>query len=95
MQIHVQQEEFMQHLVDEAWLLLVNLMIYLYSSFKERSAAVEMGQHLIDEHFGHHVKGKAKTTFKDSDSAYYRLLEDDESNALNAGDISECKPRPG
>ena len=51
-----------------------------------------MGQALIDRHFGHQVKDKE--TFQDSD-VYYRLLDDDDSSALNAGDLSDCEPRAG
>ena len=50
-----------------------------------------MGQLLIDRHFGHNVKDGE--TFQD-DNSYYRLLEDDNSSALNAGPLSECEPRP-
>ena len=50
-----------------------------------------MGQALIDRHFGHQVKDQEK--FEDRD-VYYRLLEDDDNSALNAGS-SDCKPRPG
>ncbi|XP_056018682.1 uncharacterized protein LOC125670590 isoform X2 [Ostrea edulis] len=57
----------------------------------ERSVAVEMGQKLIDQHFGHNLKSAEK--FQDSD-ALYRLLDDDDSTALNAGEMSECGPRP-
>ncbi|XP_064626576.1 uncharacterized protein LOC135487119 [Lineus longissimus] len=58
----------------------------------DRPTAIEMGQQLIDKHFGHHVKHTE--TFQD-DVVYYRLLEDDhETNALNAGSISDCDPRP-
>ena len=41
-----------------------------------------MGQALINRHFGHHVKDQE--TFQDAD-VYYRLLDDDDSSALNAG----------
>ena len=51
-----------------------------------------MGQELIDQHFGHHVKQEKE--FKDDDT-YYRLLEDDESSALNAGATSQCEPMSG
>ena len=50
-----------------------------------------MGQALIDRHFGHQVKNAE--TFQDAD-VYYRLLEDDDTSALNAGP-SDCEPRPG
>ncbi|XP_021375341.1 uncharacterized protein LOC110464448 [Mizuhopecten yessoensis] len=58
----------------------------------ERDAAVEMGQALIDKHFGHNVK--SEEVFQDAPDKYYRLLEDDESSALNAGETSQCEPRP-
>ncbi|WAR22899.1 DPTOR-like protein [Mya arenaria] len=48
----------------------------------DRERAVDMGQALIDRFFGHQVK--AETTFQDAD-IYYRLLEDDDTHALNAG----------
>ncbi|CAG2211928.1 unnamed protein product [Mytilus edulis] len=57
----------------------------------DRSIALEMGQALIDKHFGHNVK--SKETFQDAD-VYYRLLDDDESEALNSGTMSDCEPRP-
>lgn len=55
-----------------------------------RDRAVEMGQALIDRHFGHQIKNQE--TFQDAD-VYYRLLEDDSTSALNAGP-SDCDPRP-
>lgn len=57
----------------------------------DRSVAVEMGQKLIDQHFGHNLK--SNQTFEDSDTLY-RLMDDDESTALNAGEMSTCEPRP-
>ncbi|KAK3611987.1 hypothetical protein CHS0354_011647 [Potamilus streckersoni] len=57
----------------------------------ERDRALEIGQAIIDRHFGHQVKDEE--TFRDDD-VYFRLLDDDESSALNAGDISECEARP-
>lgn len=51
-----------------------------------------MGQKLIDQHFGHNLK--SNQTFEDSDTLY-RLMDDDESTALNAGEMSTCEPRPG
>lgn len=58
----------------------------------DRGKAVEMGQSLIDKHFSHSAK-KDTELFRDDDTLY-RLLEDDESNALNADVSSECEPRP-
>lgn len=57
----------------------------------DRSVAVEMGQKLIDQHFGHNLK--SNQMFEDSDTLY-RLMDDDESTALNAGEMSTCEPRP-
>lgn len=59
--------------------------------FSDRERAVEMGQALIDRHFGHQLK--KQETFQDAD-VYYKLIEDDDNNALNAGS-SDCEPRPG
>lgn len=56
----------------------------------DRQRGVEMGQALIDRHFGHQLKNQE--TFEDAE-VYYRLLEDDDTNALNAGP-SDCNPRP-
>ena len=58
-----------------------------------RQQAVEMGQALIERHFGHDVKKNER--FKDDASAIYRLLDDDDSDALNAGTMSKCEPRSG
>ncbi|XP_033738252.1 LOW QUALITY PROTEIN: uncharacterized protein LOC117325864 [Pecten maximus] len=58
----------------------------------DRNVAVDMGQALIDKHFGHNVK--SEEVFQDSPDKYYRLLEDDESTALNAGETSQCEPKP-
>ncbi|XP_076462011.1 uncharacterized protein LOC143294531 [Babylonia areolata] len=55
----------------------------------DRETAVEMGQNLIDSHFGHHVK--ADEEFQDAE-VYYRLLEDTETGALNGDTISQCEP---
>lgn len=56
----------------------------------EKDRALEMGQILINKHFGKQVKDEE--TFKD-DGTYYRLLEDDDNTALNAGAMSTCQPR--
>ncbi|XP_070554538.1 uncharacterized protein [Ptychodera flava] len=58
----------------------------------DRAKAVEMGQALLEQRFGHNIKGNV-TEFRDEDT-YYRLMEDDESSALNSGLSSECEPRP-
>ena len=52
-----------------------------------------MGQALVDQHFGHQVRTD-DLTFHDDDRLY-RLVEDDETAALNGGSSSECQPRPG
>ena len=52
-----------------------------------------MGNSLLEKHFSHSAK-KDTTEFTDDDTLY-RLLEDDESNALNADVSSDCEPRPG
>ena len=70
-------------------LLDLSSQFYVYLG---KEQAIEMGQALIDNHFGHQVK--EETVFKDDDT-YYRLIEDDESTALNAGATSTCRPRPG
>ena len=55
---------------------------------------MEMCKQIVGRHFGHAVKKGKQAEFKD-DSTIYRFLEDDESNALNAGLSSLCDPRPG
>ena len=57
----------------------------------DKKDAIEMGQTLIDKNFGNKAKDEAE--FKE-DGKFYRLLEDDESSALNAGATSSCTPRP-
>ena len=64
----------------------------MYLGNTERERAIEMGQNLISQHFGRDIK--KSEVFKD-DETVYRLLEDDDSTALNAGTTSECEPRPG
>ncbi|XP_041359052.1 uncharacterized protein LOC121375589 [Gigantopelta aegis] len=56
----------------------------------ERSDAIMMGQALIDKHFGHNIK--SDLSFQDND-VYYRLLDDEETHALNAGHMSDCEPQ--
>ena len=51
-----------------------------------------MGQQLINKNFGLQVKNEE--TFKDDDT-FYRLLEDDDTMALNRGEVSDCEPLPG
>ncbi|XP_070191162.1 uncharacterized protein [Littorina saxatilis] len=55
----------------------------------ERTVAVEMGQHLIDSHFCHTIKSNVQ--FQDAD-VYFRLLEDEDTLALNGDKIADCKP---
>ncbi|XP_071960579.1 uncharacterized protein [Antedon mediterranea] len=58
----------------------------------DRAKAVEMGQTLLEQKFGHKIKGKSEH-FQD-DENLYRLIENDESMALNSGLPSDCPPRP-
>lgn len=60
----------------------------------DHSRAIEMGKQLISRSFGHAVAGGGNEDEFNEDT-YYRLLEDDESSALNAGQMSECAPHPG
>lgn len=57
--------------------------------YTDEKHAIEIGQHLIEQHFSHTVRGNDEQFRLDG---YYRLLEDDESRALNAGALSECAP---
>ncbi|XP_067051078.1 uncharacterized protein [Acropora muricata] len=59
----------------------------------DREKAIEMCRQLVERNFGHGVEKGKETEFKDDDSVY-RLLEDDESTALNSGMSSVCEPRP-
>ncbi|XP_077981062.1 uncharacterized protein LOC144436208 [Glandiceps talaboti] len=59
----------------------------------DRTTAKEMGQAMLERRFCHAVKSQ-DTTFRDDKYTYYRLVEDDDRNALNAGISSECDPRP-
>lgn len=52
-----------------------------------------MCQQLVDQNFGQSVK-KGPDDFKD-DNSIYQFIEDVQANALNAGIISQCEPRPG
>ena len=52
-----------------------------------------MCRELVERNFGHCVEKGKHTEFKD-DNSIYRLLEDDESTALNSGMSSVCEPRP-
>lgn len=59
----------------------------------DREKAIEMCRQLVERNFGHSLEKGKETEFKDDDSVY-RLLEDDESTALNSGMSSACEPRP-
>ena len=52
-----------------------------------------MCQQLVDRNFGQSIK-KGPEDFKD-DNSIYQFIEDVQANALNAGIISQCEPRPG
>jgi len=58
----------------------------------ERSHAIEMCKQLVEKHFGKSVKEKGQIEFRDDDTIY-RFLEDDQSNALNSDINSDCEPR--
>ena len=67
--------------------------MFFFYQYVDRKQAVAMGNSLLEKHFSHSAK-KDTTEFTDDDTLY-RLLEDDESNALNADVSSDCEPRPG
>lgn len=52
-----------------------------------------MGQALISRHFGHSMPPEPEEVFRPDDTIY-RLLEDDDSDALNSGPISATEPLP-
>ncbi|XP_022089738.1 uncharacterized protein LOC110978774 isoform X2 [Acanthaster planci] len=55
----------------------------------DRERAVEIGQALIEQRFGHDVKSSHEQVFEDSDRVY-RLIEDDPATALNqASELGE------
>lgn len=54
---------------------------------------MEMGNILLRQHIARDVRTPNEQTFKNED-VVYRLLEDENSAALNAGTLSECKPSP-
>ncbi|XP_071480608.1 uncharacterized protein, partial [Diadema antillarum] len=60
----------------------------------ERSQAVMRGQEILDRGFGSQIKGREDGVFVDDDKHLYKLLEHEESSALNSGVSSECEPRP-
>ena len=69
------------------------MIFFLNIYFPERQAAVEMCQQLVDRNFGQSIK-KGPEDFRD-DNSIYQFIEDVQANALNAGIISQCEPRPG
>ena len=71
---------------------MIFALIIRFIDHVDRQTAVEMGQNLIDSHFGHHVK--REEDFQDAE-VYYRLLEDAETTALNGGSVTMCEPRSG
>lgn len=62
------------------------------ASLTAREEAVAMGSQLISRKFGHHVCNEHD--FEDG-YFFYRLLDDDETNALNMMQMSECQPGAG
>eukprot|EP00794_Sanderia_malayensis_P004765 gene4765-5392_t len=58
----------------------------------DRGHAIEMCKQLVEKHFGHSVKDKGQIEFRDDDTIY-RFLDDDQSNALNSEASSSCEPR--
>ncbi|KAK7485253.1 hypothetical protein BaRGS_00023504 [Batillaria attramentaria] len=57
-------------------------------AMSDREKGVERGQRLLDKHYIRPVP-LSPEVFLDSSSSLYRLLEDFESTALNAGDVGE------
>ena len=53
-----------------------------------------MCKQLVEKHFGKSVKEKGQIEFRD-DETIYRFLEDDQTNALNSDMNSDCEPRKG
>ena len=51
-----------------------------------------MGKELVSRQFCHAINGSSG--FK-ADGEFYRLFEDEETNALNGGDMSQCEVRKG
>eukprot|EP00112_Aurelia_sp_Birch-Aquarium-sp1_P013372 Seg2837.2 transcript_id=Seg2837.2/GoldUCD/mRNA.D3Y31 product="DEP domain-containing mTOR-interacting protein" protein_id=Seg2837.2/GoldUCD/D3Y31 len=60
----------------------------------DRGHAIEMCKQLVEKHFGKSVKNKGQLEFRD-DETIYRFLEDDQTNALNSEINSDCEPRGG
>ncbi|XP_065062483.1 uncharacterized protein LOC135689250 isoform X2 [Rhopilema esculentum] len=58
----------------------------------DRGHAIAMCKQLVEKHFGKSVKEKGQIEFRDDDTIY-RFLEDDQTNALNSDIVSDCEPR--
>lgn len=71
----------------------VDSNVFLKFSSLDREKAIEMCRQLVERNFGHSLEKGKDTEFRDDDTVY-RLLEDDESTALNSGMSSQCEPRP-
>lgn len=69
------------------------MYFFLKFSSLDREKAIEMCRQLVERNFGHSLEKGKDTEFRDDDTVY-RLLEDDESTALNSGMSSQCEPRP-
>ncbi|XP_067941492.1 uncharacterized protein [Watersipora subatra] len=63
---------------------LVHVFISCGLPFQE---AIDKGRHLVDHHYIHRVKHDKKFT---NDDSLYRLLEHDDSDALNQGEGQAC-----
>ena len=59
----------------------------------DRETATNIGQQLVERHFGKSVKRRASTPFKD-DNTIYHFISNGDSNALNAWLHTQCEPRP-
>ena len=68
------------------------LYLLLFVILSARLEATNMGQQLLSRKFCHHVTDDHD--FKDG-FFFYRLIEDDESIALNTKFSSELEPQPG
>ena len=63
-----------------------------FMNFADKETAIEVGQNLIDRHFGNQVN--QDQVFR-ADDTLYQLLEDSDTNALNTGTTTQCTPRSG
>lgn len=70
---------------------LVNWLIV--NKTMERRNAIQSASNMLNEHLFHHVKYAHK--FEDDPGIYYRLLEDEHTNALNSGPTPQKEPIPG